>query len=55
MKIILVLCLFMIGCDGNDFRTEYKCVDGVIYVKSNGAWIQALIYKDNKCLAVKND
>lgn len=48
---ILLLVLLLAGCtDLDPFSRDLKCVDGVVYVKSGGAWIQAMLYKDNKCL-----
>ena len=47
---ILPLLFLLLGCDGSNFHTEYKCKDGIIYIKSSGAWIQAMIYEKNKCL-----
>ncbi len=48
-SILVTVCIFI--CSGcTVLETQYKCKDGIIYVRSNGAWIQALGLKDNKCL-----
>lgn len=52
MKIIFVLFLFLLGCD--PFKEKLKCQDGVIYIRADGAWVQALMYKDNKCLPLED-
>lgn len=44
----LILLLFISGCLYYD--TEYKCKDGVVYIKLKGAWIQSLHHSKNKCL-----
>ena len=51
MKIItaLVLLLFS-GC--TSWVTEYKCIDGNVYIKFNGAWVEAKAFEDNKCVDI---
>lgn len=43
--LVIILC----GCS----VSEYKCVDGVLYMKKNGAWIQPKFYETNKCLPLE--
>ncbi len=53
MKIISILFLILSGCylDGG----KLKCVDGVLYLKDNGAWVQAKLYENNKCLPIEDE
>ena len=52
MKIFLIFTILMIsGCDY--YEIKMKCEDGVLYAEYNGAWVQALGYKNNKCLPMK--
>lgn len=45
----LLIVLMCSGC--SEFETtKYKCHDGVLYLKNSGAWIEAKIYSQNKCL-----
>jgi hypothetical protein len=48
----LIVCLVLcsVGCSDFSIGTKYKCVDGVVYIRHTGAWIQAKVYQDNKCL-----
>lgn len=50
--LILIAFIFVAGCD-DPLGTKFKCQDGVIYLKDNGAWIQALAYDKNKCLPME--
>ncbi len=45
----LILVLLLTSCK-DPMDTTFKCQDGILYVQSDGAWIQAIMYKDNKCL-----
>jgi hypothetical protein len=47
MRYILFLLLFT-GCDF--ISTKYKCENGVLLMKINGAWVEAYGFKDRKCL-----
>lgn len=57
----IMLCVFVVGvifmiigisgCT-DILEPKYKCVDGIVYIRSDGAWIQALYYNDNKCLSL---
>ncbi len=51
--ILAAVSIWLAGC--THIGAEYKCQDGVIYIKNNGAWIQTLVYKDNKCLPVDGE
>jgi len=59
MKFVLALFLLsMAGCTCEDFmphEPRLKCVGGVTYVMENGAWVEALLYKGNRCLPIKAD
>jgi len=47
----LILILLLSGCDS--FVNKYKCKDNVTYVELDGAWVEAGVFKDRKCLDVK--
>ena len=44
VRLLLFMSLCLVGC------TELKCKDGDVYIKNNGAWVEALYYEKNKCL-----
>ncbi len=48
----LLSVLILAGCTefSDHFTTKMKCVGGIVYIQLDGAWVQALAYKDNKCL-----
>ncbi len=51
---ILLLILLIGGCTRLGLSTEFKCKDGVLYMRDNGAWIQAKLYEQNKCLPMED-
>lgn len=53
MRILIVITmLYLMGCD-SVMEPKMKCEGGVLYVRSNGAWIQAKLYETNKCLPME--
>lgn len=51
-KVILIFAIALCGCTIR-VNAKYKCVDGVIYIEQDGAWIQSKLYEKNKCLPMK--
>jgi hypothetical protein len=43
---IFIICLF--GCK-DPFESEMTCRDGILYIKDSGVWVEARLYKNNKC------
>lgn len=50
MKYLLLL-MALVGCE-NPYRSEYKCINGHIYLKDGNVWVEALAYEKNKCADV---
>lgn len=48
---MIILFGFLAGCSSLD--TEYKCFEGDVYIRFNGAWIESKAYANNKCLEIK--
>ena len=49
IRLLIGLALiFAVGCSVS-LETKYKCINGKVYVDNGGVWIEALMYKDNKC------
>lgn len=48
MKYFIFIFLILSACD--PLESQYKCDQGILYMKSKGAWIQTLLYEKNKCL-----
>ncbi len=44
MKYLIVLSLF-VGC-----LSDYKCIDGVAYLRNGDVWIESGAYKGKKCV-----
>ncbi len=52
MKLLIILIL-LTGCKPPSLVSKYKCNNGILYIKFNGAWVEARLYEKNKCLPLE--
>lgn len=50
-KIVCVVAIAMglSACDFMRLAPQLKCINGDVYVRMDGAWVEAMFYEKNKC------